>query len=82
MDNKNIDELKNELMQIIDEIDDKETLDEVFIVACIARITEENRDADFEFIKNKLRENEKIEVSDEKIMEIYKTWKDAENKIQ
>lgn len=80
MDNKNIVELKSELIEMIDDIEDKETLEEVFILSCIVKIIEINRDANFEFIKNKLREIENIDVSDEKIIELYKRWKDLEKK--
>lgn len=80
MDNKNIVELKSELIEMIDDIEDKETLEKVFILSCIVKIIEINRDANFEFIKNKLREIENIEVSDEKIIELYKSWKDLEKK--
>ncbi|CEK33252.1 Uncharacterised protein [[Clostridium] sordellii] len=80
MDNKSIVELKSELIEMIDDIEDKETLEEVFILSCIVKIIEINRDANFEFIKNKLREIENIDVSDEKIIELYKSWKDLEKK--
>ncbi|GAA0104083.1 hypothetical protein UT300013_07050 [Paraclostridium sordellii] len=80
MDNKSIVELKSELIEMIDNIEDKETLEEVFILSCIVKIIEINRDANFEFIKNKLRGIENIDVSDEKIIELYKSWKDLEKK--
>lgn len=81
MENKNIEELKNELKELIGSIKDEETLDNIYLFMNVVDILENNEKADFEYVKECLLKNKYINVSDDEIKEAMDKYNEAKSKV-
>lgn len=79
MENKNIEELKNEVKELINSINDEETLKELQIFMYVVETLIDKKNENPEYIKKYLKENKNIDLSYEEIKKAIDKYNEVKN---